>query len=584
MDRREFGKISGAAAAAMALPVGRSRASDDFIETDLLIVGSGFAGLWAALAAYESGIKNIAIVDKASIGRSSMSSMCAGATIYRFPGDDPQEWLRDVAEANNYLSRQDLISRILDTSYDRYRKLESWGVKYHRAPTGQKRMPSRGFKHLRMCVLPAWKEKQGGSAVAAALYEQIEGRKPLIFSKTMITELLLCDGRVAGAVGVNRLDGTTVAFRARSVILAAADCSFRGNYACVDQVTGDGFRLAYQAGTRLTNMEFLCSNTASPHYGFEGTGVAARYGAKYLNKNRHPFMKDYHPHGDKAEVAYITRAMAEEVEKGNGPPMFFDLSALPFGLTGEWALSKVGGWVKLNLERLKERGLDIFSRPQEWVAAIQTLRGGVRTDSDFMSDIPGLFAAGMTQSIDPGLFNGWSTMRAMGSGELTGRSAAQFIKGSADVKPDPREASAAVRRAKAALGKELGVSPEKVLSEIQETMAPYPVCIRRSEKSLSKALRIIERIRDNDLPGLAAEDPHELGKAHEAVNMTLAAELYLRAALTRKESRSDHFRVEFPKLDNRNWLKWINLRKDKDGSPLMEFEDVPVSRYPVKPG
>jgi succinate dehydrogenase/fumarate reductase flavoprotein subunit len=74
-------------------------------ETDLLIVGSGFAGLWAAIGAREAGVRRVAIVDKAAIAMSSQSRLCAGATIYCLPEDDKEVWLRDVVEANSFLSR-----------------------------------------------------------------------------------------------------------------------------------------------------------------------------------------------------------------------------------------------------------------------------------------------------------------------------------------------------------------------------------------------------------------------------------------------------------------------------------------------
>ena len=583
MDRRRFIQTTGAAGAAAMMAKGKARAAERTVTADLLIIGSGFAGMWAAIAAYDSGIRDIAIVDKASVGRSGMSRMCAGATIYRFPHDDPKEWLRDVAEANQFLSRQDLIAQILDTSFERYQKLNSWGVKYGRTPWGAARMPSRGFKKLKMSVGPSYKGQKGGAAVAAALLEQIASRKVKQFSKTLITDLIQKDGRLAGAVGVNRLSGETVGFKARAVILAVADCSFRGNYACVDQVTGDGFRLAYDAGVRLANMEFLCVNTASPKYGFEGTGVAARYGGHFLNKNLEPFMKDYYPEGDAVEVAYVVRAMAGEIEKGNGPPLYFDMSRGLMGLAGDRALSSIGGWVTLNLKRLKEEGENIFKSPQEWVAAIQTLRGGIRTDHNFMSDLPGLFAAGMSQSIDPGLFNGWSTMRAMGSGELAGKAAARFLRDAGDVSLSADQVREAEERAVAALGRSSGVNPEQVCSRLQELIAPYQVCVKKSAETLKKTLAEVERLRDTEVPAMRARDPHELGKSHEAANLTLCAELFLKSSLERKETRSDHCRTEYPEVDNKNWLKWINVKRGGAGRPETAFEDVPLSTYPIQP-
>ena len=89
------------------------------IETDLLIVGSGFAGLWAAISARVADVGRVAVVDKAAIAMSSQSRLCAGATIYCLPEDDTEVWLRDVVEANGFLSRQPLVAEILETSCQR---------------------------------------------------------------------------------------------------------------------------------------------------------------------------------------------------------------------------------------------------------------------------------------------------------------------------------------------------------------------------------------------------------------------------------------------------------------------------------
>jgi fumarate reductase flavoprotein subunit len=98
------------------------------VETDLLIVGSGFAGLWAAISARQAGVERVTIVDKAAIAMSSQSRLCAGATIYCLPEDDTEAWLRDIVEANGFLSRQPMTAEIFETSYSRLCKLGEWGV------------------------------------------------------------------------------------------------------------------------------------------------------------------------------------------------------------------------------------------------------------------------------------------------------------------------------------------------------------------------------------------------------------------------------------------------------------------------
>lgn len=560
--------------------------SDD-ISCDLLIIGSGFAGLWAAITARSRGVRDIAIVDKSAIGLSSQSKMAAGATIYCLPHHDRDLWLEDFATIQKYLCRQDMVSEMLETSYERLMKLEAWGVSYMRVPLGgYYTLHSRGFKNVRMMAVPQGGNKRGGAALVGALLRQVKtqddfDRRIEFYPKVMITSLMEDGGRVSGAIGVRRKTGEPVKFRARAVVLAAADCSFRGNYVCVDNVTGDAFALAYDSGVRLSNMEFLATNTGPPGYGFEGTGFAAKY-ASFLNKDFERFMYRYHPDADRAEICYIAQAMTEEAARGNGPPFYFDMTKLPGSFITRQALLTIGNMVELNLKRLEELKVPVFTKPQEWLPVMQTLRGGVRTDLDCSSDMPGLFAAGISQAVDPGLFNGWSSMRAMWSGEKAGGSAAEFLRGSDDPAWDTERADALTRAALAPLGRESGVSPDAACLRLQDALFPYAVSIRKSEGRLLEALDEVMGIRD-DVPRLSAENPHELVKVHETANMVTVAELFLKASLERRETRADHFREDHPATDNVNWLKWVNLRKGVDGRLEIEHEPVPFERYRFEP-
>ncbi len=554
------------------------------IKTDLLIIGSGFAGLLAAITARDQGVKNIAIVDKGSVGKSSQSKLAAGATIYCLPQDDKDAWLEDFVLAQNYLSRQDIVADVIDTSFSRLEKLRLWGVNYRRTPFGYLRLPSRGLKRAKMMVIPKWKDKVGGSAVVGALLSQVKRRKIDYYPKVLITDLLQKDGRAAGAVGVHRMTGETIAFKARAVILAGGDCSFRGTYACCDHTTGDAFRVAYDAGVRLSNMEFLTINTASPYYGFEGTGFAFRFGGRFLNAKMEKFMREYHPDGDTAECNFLVQAMADQVVKGNGPPFYFDVSRFPGNLIVKQALGRmIGGWMPVNMKRLEEVRHGFYKKPQEWVPGVQTLRGGARTDIDCMTDLPGFFAAGMSQAIDPGLFNGWSSMRAMWAGERSGKAAARFIEDADDITPDQDDIRIKHERALAPLDRKPDIMPDEICDRMQQILFPYTVCIRRREDRLKEALNKINNIRDNDIPAMHAGDPHELVKVHETESMILTARMHLVASLARTESRGDHFREDYPETDNANWLKWIDIRKDEKGELCVEPEPVPIDKYRFRP-
>ncbi len=582
MDRRRFIQSTSAAAAAAAAIVGANKAgaAPVDVKTDLLIIGSGFAGLWAAVTAQAGGVKRIAVADKGSIGLSGQSRMAAANTIVCMPRDNPDVWLKDFVEAQGGLCRQDMVMDLIETSYDRIKKLESWGVKYALSAF---RMNSRGLDHAKKRMRARYKDMAGGRAIVAGLLDRVESGNAALFPKTMVTSLLGKNGRAAGAAGVHRITGEPVVFSARAVIVAGGDCSFRGNYPGVDQSTGDAFALGYKAGAGLSNMEFLGSNTNPIGWGMEGTGPVTELGAKFLDKNHKSFMENYRPEADNTRTCYIAQAMAAEAEKGNGPPFYLDMRPLMFPGIIERGFNSYGGWIPLNHRRLKEAGIDVFDDVHEWAPAVQTLRGGIRTDIDCMSDVQGLFAAGISQALDPGLFGGWSSARAMWSGERAGMAAARFLKDAEDVSPDKNEVRKERRKAVEALERKTGPNADRVCESLQNVIFPYAVSIRKSAATLEKALAKTERIRYEDVPAMKASDPHELVKVHETRNMVLVAETFLRASLSREESRGDHFRADFPDTDNNRWLKWVNLKRGAKEAMEISFERIPVEKYPFQP-
>jgi succinate dehydrogenase/fumarate reductase flavoprotein subunit len=134
----------------------------------------------------------------------------------------------------------------------------------------------------------------------------------------------------------------------------------------------------------------------------------------------------------------------------------------------------------------------------------------------------------------------------------------------------------AVRLIKAALApmqRKSGLTPDEVILKIQQAIVPYDVLILKSEESLKKALQSIERIIKEDLPRLYAIDSHELMKANEAKNMALTSEIYIKASLIRTESRSFHYREDYPAQDDAEWLKWICVGK-KAGKMVFNLQPV----------
>lgn len=553
------------------------------VKTDLLVIGTGLAGMWAAIMAREKGVRDVVMVDKGSIADSSQSKMCAGATIYCERRDNADKWLAELVHMQSLLSRQDMLSDMLSESERILKRLKSWGLWYKRMPWGSTRLPVGGTRRLKMRAMVRYKNLSGGAALVGPMKERILGGEYRLYSKVMITDLLMRDDRVAGAIGIHRLSGKIIVFESRAIVLATADCSFR-NTGCIGQATGDGFRLAYNAGARLTNMEFLGSNTGSPDLSFEAfADIAAVYGCRFRNAKGEVFMKNYSPLGDRAEPFRIAQAMADEADKGNGPPFHFDMR----GRLWRMILSRVymknmSGYMRQIFTAVERRGFEIRQVPQVWAPLIRTIRGGVRTELNGSCDVSGLFPAGVAQSMDPIGVNGFSTLRAMWSGRRAGETAARFLNDADGIEPRRSEVRDLCSKALLPMTKSSGYKADSILEELQNLIFPYRTSLKKSSPALECALKGFQDLRENVLPEMSADNSHDLVKVHEVAGMIVTGELYLSASLTRKETRGDHYRADYPETDNRQWLKWINLEKGSNGNPAISYEDVPLDDYQVK--
>ncbi|MDR2400933.1 MAG: FAD-binding protein [Deferribacteraceae bacterium] len=560
-----------------------SYADKALVETDLLIVGTGFAGLWAGISAYDKGIKNIVMVDKGSIGNSSTASLTLGSTDILYPSDSKEKWLEEYVKGADYLSRQDMWEDLLSTSYSRMQKLQSWGLKYDTVH----RLISDGNKYISITAGAEWNGLVLGKAVVGVLLNELLKRKGIrYYSKTLITQLLKENGRIAGAAGVNRVDGNSVIFKAKAVIIATGQCSFSGQHALMELQTGNGYALAYDAGATLNNMEFLTFDIDPGAYGLEGGSLLGAFGARVLNRKNQDFMWKYDPvNGMDAHVRLSTRSMAREVKEGRGP-IFLDRTQFCYSLAGQYfwkGLLPDGSWQKTNEVRLGELGHDVTKRLDPFYAHSFGIIGAVKANVDCSTEIPGLFVAGITISHDPGKIKGAESARAMWSGERSGETASSYLANAPDVAIDADQARLAMEFAKKPLDISGDLTPSEVLWEIQKAVFPYDVSLLKSEERLKKALNRIYEIKSDAAERMYAKDPHELIKYHETMNMLLCAELFLLASIERKESRECHYREDYPKINHTEWLKWINFSKAADGTPHIAFERVPIENYPLKP-
>jgi succinate dehydrogenase/fumarate reductase flavoprotein subunit len=298
-------------------------------------------------------------------------------------------------------------------------------------------------------------------------------------------------------------------------------------------------------------------------------------------------MTKYDPeYGDHACMNRLSAGMACEMMLGNGP-IYYDFST--FGKKSLAYFQKTLPIMYLAFERAGYIRNGRIREKVEWVSAnIGNVGygGGLRINTRCETDLKGLFAAGdATCGPASGVegFCAYAIPFATTSGAISGLAAADYIKQVGENPLDRDEVRRWMDELHRPLKRGSGVDPDLVVLRVQELLFPMDVYIVRHEKRLKHSLDRICALRDEVVPFLKAYDPHHLRMAIEAANMVTCGELFLRSAITRKESRGSHLREDYPATDNENWLKWIILRGGETGNIEMSTEDIPVNRYSLKP-
>ena len=569
---------------------------------DILVVGGGLAGCFAAVRARSLGV-DVTLVDKSYTGKTGCSAATGGMLVFNPDwGDKIDEWLAQYSRVGEYLVDRSWAETLLRESYERHRDLVSWGVPF-RMKDGTVGLPKPGEEPNR----PLWlKSKYRYTCHGVGFGEKhdkmMKARKKVIDSgcelvdRVMVTELMKKDGRVVGAVGFDVRNGDFYVFKAKATVMASGMMTFKGAAYSRQQCTGDGCAMGYRAGAELMNMEWSglfyvvkeCDSVVID-------GPTWETGKKDDIKNAlgECFL------GDEGNPGVVTEILwPQEIHAGRGPiyhePYGVDREKIKEALK-EYEEKSEGPWIKM----LDRAGLDIFKdRLEQYMAnvGIAEWGGGLRINEKCETSLSGLFAAGDASGGSQCGANypsgGTGMMTAAVTGHRAGQSAAEFASKVGRLEVDKSDIAKYEESTYASLNRKSGFTTDHVLSRIQQTIFPYEVHMVMHEKRLQSALTMIEFFRDHFLPKLKAFDLHDLRKAHEVRNLVLGAEMTIRAALVRKESRGCFYREDYPERDDENWLKWIVLR-DEEGK--MKFWTVPVpkeswgdismprdERYPLK--
>src|SRR5713226_380529 len=545
-----------------------------FIDSDVLVIGGGAGGLWAALSARRH-LKDgtVTLVDAHMVGRTGHTAFSNAWMVVVTPEDDLDACVRDIVEGNEWIAEQELIREVLSLSYDQMLELEKMGLQFPKENGKFIRRPTRGLR-----ITKVLKPIGGGLEFCWVLRKALEGEGIRFAERIFVTDLLRDKrGNVGGAVGIDGRTGEFHILRAKATIIATNSVTFRAGF--VRDLTGTGPLLAYRAGATVTNAEFGYLRPSTPKFYFEGITFAIQDGARFVNAAGEPFMEKYEPDwADQADVQMISKAMVMEKKAGRAP-VHLDMSLIPEEKRDDYLHSTVA-WMDYFYKKLGNRArIDMFGRT-EYYPFYQMTKMAIKTDSGCRASVPGLFAAGLAQASCATHFAGFHIGACNGTGWIGGRSAAAFARETATPEIDEEEARSLKEKIDKAFSDGEKLSDEDILLDLQKLIFRYDVSILKSENRLTAALDELGEI-ESKMRSARAENAHGFVRLQETQAMLDAAEIIFSASRVRQESRLSHLREDFPARDDRNWLKWV-LAREKEGSPYLWTEPIPTPLVPLE--
>ena len=531
------------------------------IETDVLVIGAGGAGMYAALAAAEAGAERIVLADRNMVGRGGatvMAQMTVAAALGEAEPDSVDDHLEDTLEAGRELCDPALAALLCEEGPTRIREMDSWKVGWAREDGHIAQVTAPGHKRRRCCYVDILNT---GPAVAATLRRRI-ARVDAIrrVSGLVVTDPVLADGRLAGAAGFDIETGRAVTVAARATVIATGGLT--GLYArssASANMAGEGHAFALAAGAALIDMEFVqffpIGHLFPRLVGMDPImwdPFRYKLGGRLLNGAMEEFLPRYG--GTDAGRYTATRDLAthaiwHEVRAGRGSP--HGGAWLSFTHVGEAALRDAFGPV---IDRLEANGIDLTQAPVEVAPIAHYHMGGIAVDARLATRVPGLYAAGEAVGGANGAnrLSGNAITEALVFGHAAGRNAAAEAARTPDAWA-PRAARAALNtlaERKAARGE--GPSALALSRDLRGLMWEQ-VGPLRDGAGLDGTVETIRRMRSEALPGLAvpACGVYDTGLADW---YTLRAGLEVAEAIAataarRRESRGAHQREDFPESD-----------------------------------
>ncbi|MBI4477331.1 MAG: fumarate reductase (quinol) flavoprotein subunit [Acidobacteria bacterium] len=565
---------------------------------DVVLVGGGGAGLRAAIGIAETNPKlNIAVVSKVYPMRSHTVSAEGGAAGVIGADDSLDEHAYDTISGGDWLCDQDAVEAFVNEAPEELLRLEHWGCPWSRGADGRIAVrPFGGMKKMRTWFAA---DKTGFHMLHTLFQTSLKYPSVVRYDEWFVTRLLVDDGRVQGVIAIDLKSGKVEAITACAVILCTGGCgrvfSFTTNAAIKN---GDGMALAYRAGAPLKDMEFVQYHpTGLPFTGILITEAARAEGGYLINKDGYRYLQDYdlgkpqpHPVLRTMELGprdRLSQAFMKELEKGrtietpHGHVVHLDLRHL--------GNKKINAKIPFVRELcMKYQNLDPVKDLIPVRPVVHYMMGGIHTDINGATPLPGLYAAGEAACVS---INGANRLGSNSLPELlvfgarAGRAAAEYASRGFDISPCviAQKTDEHRRLEHDLLNKNGRESIADLRDAMQKTME-QSAGIYRSGASLRDGVQTLRRLQER-YADISIEDRSRTFNTERVAAVELAfmldvAEAIVNTALRREESRGAHQRTDFPKRDDQRFLAHSLSYRKADSSSQVEYLPVTITRWP----
>jgi succinate dehydrogenase / fumarate reductase flavoprotein subunit len=555
-------------------------------EHDVLIIGGGLAGLRAAVEVTRAGA-DVAVISKVHPVRSHSNAAQGGINApLTDRGDDWEGHAYDTIKGSDFLADQDAVEVMSSEAGAVVLELERMGVIFSRGEDGK--LGTRAFggqKVARTFFVGAIT----GSAILHVLFEQSLKLGLNVYEEWFVTKLIIEDGVCRGVVAIDLKTGDMHTIKAKAVIMAAGGAGrvFEPSTNALI-CTGDGLSLAYRAGVPLMDMEMIQYHpTTLARTGILMSEAARGEGAYLLNANGERFMEKVAP--DYMELAsrdVVSRAEQTEIDEGRGIDgnVLLDLRHLG----RDFIEQRLGYLQEVSVEFL---GIDMAEQPVPVQPGMHYIMGGIKTDVNGATNVPGLYAAGECANVSvhgANRLGANSLLDTVVFGRRSGAHAVDYIKGIGAHSPSEEDLASEKARLQALLDRPKGERVATIRDDMARGMTKG-IGVFRDQASMEGALENLKNVKSR-MGGFSIENKGKVFNTDLMFGLELefmvdCAEAVIAGALTRKESRGAHFRTDITERDDEDWLKHTLMYRDEEveNDVRVETSDVTITQWePVK--